>query len=155
MADKEKRYIVRIANKDLDGAISIERAVRSIKGISQRTARIIALNFQKESGIALDTPLGEIPENMDKKLEDIVLNLNKIAPSWSLNRQRDPETGENSHLIMADLDFAKRKDIQKLGAMKSFRGLRLSWGLPVRGQRTKSSFRKGGVVGVTKKEARK
>ena len=47
----------------------------------------------------------ELPENMDQKLEDLVLNLPKFAPQWGLNRQRDPETGENTHLIMADLDF--------------------------------------------------
>ena len=37
---------------------------------------------------------------------------------------------------------------------KSYKGLRHTWGLTVRGQRTKSTHRgKGGVVGVLKKDA--
>jgi len=55
---------------------------------------------------------------------------------------------------MNDLDFSVRTDIQRLADIKSYRGLRLSWGLTVRGQRTKSTHRgKGTVVGVMKKDA--
>ena len=52
----------------------------------------------------------------------------------------------------SDLIFAIREDKQRLSRIKARRGLRLLAGLRVRGQKTKSNFRrKLGVVGVTKK----
>ncbi|MBU0635437.1 30S ribosomal protein S13 [Candidatus Micrarchaeota archaeon] len=153
---KETRYIVRIMNKDLNGRFSIFRALLGIKGIGQRTAHIIALIFEKETGIPTQTIIGEIPEAQDKILEDIIVHPEKYGiPDWNLNRQKDFESGENHHLVMADLDFALRKDLQRLNEIKSYRGLRHSWGLTVRGQKTKSTHRgKGGVVGVLKKDAK-
>ena len=151
------KTIVRIAGKDLNGDLPIYGALHAIKGIGQRTARNMAIAFEKATGKSFDTKLGELPEDLNRKLEEVVLNpANYGLPLWSLNRRKDFETGLNSHLIMSDLDFAQRKDFQRLNDIKSYRGLRLSWGLTVRGQRTKSTHRgKGPVVGVLKKEARK
>jgi small subunit ribosomal protein S13 len=42
-------------------------------------------------------------------------------------------------------------DIKNLRKMKCYRGVRHSLGLPVRGQKTRSNFRKGKTVGVRKK----
>ena len=159
-ADKPKediRYIVRVAGKDLNGELPVYRALQGIKGIGNRAARNIAIVFEKETGKSFDARLGKLSEEFDKKLEEIVLHPEKHGlPVWGFNRRKDFETGQDSHIIMADLDFALRKDKQRLNEIKSFRGLRLSWGLPVRGQRTKSTHRgKGGVVGVTKKDAKK
>ncbi len=151
------RYIVRIAGKDLDGKLPIERALQSIKGLGIRAAKNVAIVFEKETGKSKSTRLGKLEEEFDKKLEDIVVNPDKHGlPVWTFNRRNDVETGEDSHIIMADLDFALRKDVQRLNEIKSYRGLRLSWGLPVRGQRTKSTHRgKGKTIGVTKKDAKK
>ncbi|MEM0359815.1 MAG: 30S ribosomal protein S13 [Candidatus Diapherotrites archaeon] len=156
-AKEEMRYIVRIAGKDLDGTKPIFSALRGIKGISHRFARVAAIQFEKETGIKFDSRLGTIPENHDKTLEAIITEPEKHGfPEWMLNRRKDFYTGKSSHLIMGDLDFAKREDIKRLNIIKSYRGLRHSWGLPVRGQRTKSTHRgKGPVVGVMKKEAKK
>jgi len=161
-AGKEKakkediRYIVRIATKDLDGNLPIYRALAKIKGIGIRMARSVAIAFERETNIPYNSRLGKLPEELDKKLEDLVLNPGKGGvPEWSLNRQRELETGQNRHLVMADLDFQLRNDLQRLNEIKSYRGLRHSWGLTVRGQKTKSTHRgKGPVVGVMKKEAR-
>jgi small subunit ribosomal protein S13 len=157
MENKEFRYIVRIVNKDLNGQHSIQRALHNIKGIGKRMAHIIAAAFEKKTGIPPQTRLGEIPEGKDKELEEIILHPSQHGlPNWSLNRRNDFETGTDSHLVMAELDFSLRKDLQRLNEIKSYRGLRHSWGLPVRGQKTKSTHRgKGGVVGVQKKEATK
>lgn len=154
---KEFRYIVRIVNKDLSGQYSIERALTGIKGIGYRMARIIAAAFEKQTGILPQTRLGDIPEDKDKELEEIILHPDKHnIPAWSLNRRKDFETGTDSHLVMSELDFSLRKDLQRLNEIKSYRGLRHSWGLPVRGQKTKSTHRgKGGVVGVLKKDVAK
>lgn len=154
--EKEIRYIVRIAGKDLNGNLPIYMALSGIKGISHRMARNIAIAFEKETKTSFDSKLGVLPENMDKTLEEIVLNPAKHGiPSWCLNKRKEFETGENKHLIMAELDFSLKKDLERMKETKSYKGLRHSWGLTVRGQRTKSTHRgKGPVVGVQKKDAR-
>ena len=38
--------------------------------------------------------------------------------------------------------------------IKSYKGMRHAYGLPVRGQRTRGNFRKGVTVGVMKKAAK-
>ena len=150
---EEIRYIVRVAGKDLNGIYPIERAIRGIKGISFSLARAIALIFEKETKVAYDTKLGLLKEKEVKKLEDIIIHPENYGiPSWLLNRRKDLESGKDMHLVMADLDFSLRKDKQRLSRIKSYRGIRLMLGLPVRGQRTKSSFRRGPVIGVSKKE---
>lgn len=158
MTGKEEfRHIVRIAGKDLNGNLPIYRTLTKIKGIGIRMAKNIALIFEKETRIKFDSKLGELPEEFDKKLEEIVLAPEKHGiPIYQLNKQKEFETGENKHLVMNDLDFNKRTELQRLNEMKSYRGLRLSWGLTVRGQRTKSTHRgKGGAVGVRKKDNKK
>ena len=69
------------------------------------------------------------------------------------NRRKDYVTGDNKHLIMSDLDFSLREDVKRMERTKSYKGVRHALGLPVRGQRTKTGFRRGGTtVGVFKKE---
>ena len=82
-----------------------------------------------------------------KKVEEVLSNLN-IFP-FLKNRRLDPETGETEHLCGSDLDMTKEFDIKRLRKIRSYRGIRHSSGQPVRGQRTKSHFRKRGqAVGV-------
>ncbi|MFH1586938.1 MAG: 30S ribosomal protein S13 [Candidatus Diapherotrites archaeon] len=153
---KEIRYIVRIANKDLNGNLPICQAIIGLRGIGHRTGRIIAAAFEDKSGIKYNIKLGDIPEEKDKELEDIVINpQNYGIPSWTFNKQKEYESGENIHLVMGDLEFSLRKDLQRLKEIKSYRGFRHTWGLPLRGQKTKSTHRgKGGTVGVIKKDAK-
>ncbi len=148
----EIRYIVRIANKDLNGGTPIYRALTGIKGIGIRMARMIAYQFQKEHGIAYNLPLGQLPEAMDEKLEAIVLAPHAHGlPVWTANRSKAIE-GKTGHIVMSDLDFAIRNDLQTMKKLKSYKGLRHALGLTVRGQRTRTSGRKrGNAVGVEKK----
>jgi small subunit ribosomal protein S13 len=70
-----------------------------------------------------------------------------------LNRKRDPVTGEDKHLAVSELELTHKMDIDLMRKLKSYKGVRHSIGLPVRGQRTRGSFRKGKTVGVSKKKA--
>ena len=128
-----------------------------VKGVSHRFAKIAANKFEKETGIKASSKLGFMPENKDELLEDIIVHPeNHEFPEWILNRRKDYSTGKDIQKVMADLDFSLREDTKRLNLIKSYRGLRLSWGLTVRGQRTKSTHRgKGPVVGVMKKDAQK
>ena len=69
-----------------------------------------------------------------------------------LNRRKDPVTGEDMHLSESDLTMGVRQDIEFLKKIRAYRGIRHELGLPVRGQRTRSSFRKGRTVGVQRKK---
>ncbi|MBI5553301.1 MAG: 30S ribosomal protein S13 [Candidatus Diapherotrites archaeon] len=149
------RLIVRVAGKDLDGSKTVPRALAQIKGVGLRMAQMMSQTFEKKTGQKPGILLGRIPETADSVLESIVINpVAHGIPVWTLNHQKEFFSGENRHLVMSDLEFGKRTDLQRLNEIKSYRGLRLQWGLPVRGQRTRSTHRgKGPVVGVIKKEA--
>jgi small subunit ribosomal protein S13 len=89
-----------------------------------------------------------------QKLEQVIKNPSNFGiPGWALNRRRDPEHGKDVHLTEVDLDMQKKFDVQRYIDLKSYRGFRHMFGLPVRGQHTRSSFRKGRVVGVIRKSA--
>ncbi|MGZ7094973.1 MAG: 30S ribosomal protein S13, partial [Methanobacterium sp.] len=75
-------------------------------------------------------------------------------PDWMLNRRNDYETGETGHLIESDLLMTLREDLNRLKKTRSYKGRRHEVGLPVRGQRTKSTFRKGSSVGVRRRRGR-
>ena len=153
----EINYIVRVVGKDLDGTRTVSEAIQGLKGIGHRTGLIISNKFNRENNVPLSKKLGELTPEEVQKLEDIVANPSKHGlPTWALNRRKDYDTGEDKHLTMNDLDFQLRNDFQRLAEINSYRGLRHSWGLPVRGQKTKSTHRgKGGTVGVSKKDDKK
>jgi len=85
-----------------------------------------------------------------KEIEDYLKAID--IPNFLKNRRSDPETGEASHEFGSDLILKKEFDIKRLKKIKSYRGLRHSLRLPVRGQKTRSNFRKKGqAVGVKRK----
>ena len=97
--------------------------------------------------------IGELTDEEVKKLEEIVLNPEKHGiPAFLLNRRNDPETGENLHKTSSDLIFTRKTDIDTMKKIQCYKGVRHQFGLPVRGQRTRSSFRTGAKVGVVKKK---
>ena len=152
-----ENLIIRVIGKDLDGTKEIGEGLRGIKGIGHRIGEMITNKFCSENKISQETKLGELNPEQVKKLEAIIENLETLGvPTWALNRQKDYDTGENKHLTMNDLDFQTRNDLGRLAEIRSYRGLRNSWGLTVRGQRTRSTHRrKGGTVGVAKKDSKK
>jgi len=148
---RELKTIVRMINTDLDGELPLRRALRGIKGISHAIANAIC----NASGYDPKMKLNSLNENDIAKIEEVIRNPEKFGvPVWSLNRRRDIESGMDVHLSGQDLEIAKRFDIQRLVDAKTYRGVRHMLGLPARGQRTRSSFRKGRVVGVIRKSVR-
>jgi len=144
----EFRHIVRLAGIDLDGTRRVTYALTQIKGISIRLADAIV----KKVGVPPDKRLGFLSESDIRRIEDAVLNINNYnIPSWLLNRRKDLESGKDIHLITSDLDLKMKEDIEREQAIKSWRGYRHSYGLKVRGQRTRTTGRKGRSVGVKKR----
>jgi small subunit ribosomal protein S13 len=153
MEKDEIKYIIRVVNTDLDGKKGTGVALTKIKGIGKGFSNAICT-------IANIDPLmkaGKLSTEQVNKINSIIANpLEYGFPSWMLNRRNDYESGEDMHLITANLSFIKENDIKRLKKIKSYKGVRHSQKLPVRGQRTKSNFRKnkGKVQGVAKKKGK-
>lgn len=151
---QELKYFVRIANTDLDGNKPIGNALLKIKGISFMFSNAI-LNV---SAIQKTKKAGYLTDEETAKIDDIIRDPSKVKiPSWLYNRKRDPEDNSDKHLVGSTLAFTQDNDIKMMKKIKSYKGVRHSLGLPVRGQRTRSNFRKnkGNVLGVKKKEGSK
>jgi len=148
MTEQKTKHIVRIFATDLIGAKPIGHALTKVKGISFAMANAICTI----SGVDKFKQTGLLEEQDIKKIEETMTNLDKF-PKWMLNRRDDFDEGKDSHLMNVNLKLRTEFDIKRLQKIKSYRGMRHSAGLPVRGQRTKGHFRaKGKSLGVKRKK---
>ena len=145
---KEFKHIVRILDTDLEGKKSIVYALCGIKGIGRRVANVIAIS----SGLDPRLKMGELSDDEIERLKSAINSVEKRLPWWMLNRRKDLISGEDRHIMGSDLLLNLREDINLLRKIRSYRGIRHERGLKVRGQRTKSTGRKGAVVGVLRKK---
>jgi len=143
---KDLTQIVRIGDTDLDGLKPTLYAIAKIRGIGISTGLAIC----RYLGIDPNTRLGQLSEEQLKRLDWAVRNVHQFVPGWFVNRPKDPETGRNIHLIGADLVLAAKRDVDLMKKLRSWKGIRHSLGLKVRGQRTVTTGRIGLTVGVTK-----
>jgi small subunit ribosomal protein S13 len=146
---KELRHIIRIADTDLDGTQKVGFALLNIKGVGIGLANAVV----KKTGINEENRLGFLSDAELEKIKDILKTPSKYGlPSWLLNRSKDIETGKDLHKIGSELVLQTKTDIDRMKRTKSWRGFRHAHGLKVRGQRTKTTGRKGKAVGVKKKK---
>ncbi len=149
MAVKELRYIVRILGTDIDGALKLPYGLAKIKGIGVNLGYAIA----RVAGIDPELRIGMLTDEQVRKIEEVAKDPTKYGiPSWMLNRRFDPATGRDLQLYGAELELAIKEDIQQEMRIKSWRGVRHSLGLKVRGQRTRTTGRKGGPIGVARRK---
>jgi small subunit ribosomal protein S13 len=140
--------IVRLAETNLDGTKSVEESLRKVKGISAMLVNAVAVR----SGLR-GRKLGSLSESELSSLEKIIMHPEESGiPAWMWNRRRDPETGGDRHIVASTLELTTKSDINEMKKIKSYRGVRHIHHLPVRGQRTRGSFRKGKTMGVSKKK---
>ena len=129
---KAQERIIRILSKDIEGGMKIYPGLTKIKGLSNAACILLEISKTKKIGDLNDIEIKRINEFLK----------NPKVPPFVLNRRRDPGSGENKHLTGVDLELKNEFDIKRLKKIKSYRGLRHALGLPLRGQRTKSHFRK-------------
>ena len=145
----EEVKLIRILSKDIPGNKKIYAGLTLIKGISWSFSNALC----KKIGIDKDKRIEELTDEEKKKIAEFIKN--PELPLFLKNRRNDLDSGENKHLIGSDLNLQKEFDIKRLKKIKSYKGVRHAAGLPVRGQRTKSNFRrnrrKSGAVGVDKR----
>lgn len=141
------RHFIRICATDLEGKLPLHKSLQKIPGVGHNFAHALCHAI----GFDLNLITGNLSEEQIKLVQDTVENPNGKLPNFMFNRKKDLITGEDSHLSSSKLRLVKDADIKRLRRLKTYRGMRHSYGQPVRGQRTRSNFRKGRAVGVMKK----
>ncbi|MFB6216910.1 MAG: 30S ribosomal protein S13 [Candidatus Aenigmatarchaeota archaeon] len=143
----ETQEVVRIARTGVDGTKPIAKALQSLKGVGDMYAHAVAKNIEVDE----DQRLGDLSEDQIDEIEELIKNPAQAdIPEWLRNRRKERDTGEDGHLIESDLELKEEFDIRRLKEIGSYRGWRHKIGLPVRGQKTKSSFRSGSKIGVSR-----
>tara|TARA_Y100000310_G_scaffold313150_1_gene361149 strand:+ start:143 stop:592 length:450 start_codon:yes stop_codon:yes gene_type:complete len=147
MATPEFQHYVRIAQVDCPGQKALVISLQKIKGIGDSFANAIC----QATGMDKQQKTGTLTKEQVEKLTNFIQNPD--LPKWLYNRRKDYESGDDKHLLTGTLGYVKDNDLKRLKKIKSYRGMRHQRKLPVRGQRTKSNFRrsKGNVVAVRKK----
>jgi small subunit ribosomal protein S13 len=150
LSASEYKHILRIAGKDIEGSKKLIVALSEVKGVGYNYAQVLlhALHINPSMRV------GFLTENELREVENAISNPSNFGvPNWYLNRRKNIDTGTNNQLITSDLDFAISNDIDREKTVMSWRGYRHMFGLRVRGQRTRTTGRKGGAVGVKKVKA--
>ncbi|NPA74487.1 MAG: 30S ribosomal protein S13 [Euryarchaeota archaeon] len=143
------KYIVRIAETDIDGNRPLLYALMSIKGIGYRVAEGIV----KKMSLNPKVKIGDLSDEEIEKLRGYIENdIEDILPVWMKNHRRVYLTGEDKHILATDLDLQIQDDINRLKRIRAYRGIRHERGLAVRGQRTRSNGRRGLAVGVSRRK---
>jgi small subunit ribosomal protein S13 len=142
---EEFKHILRITGTDVDGTKKAAYALAKIKGVSLNFANAIL----GKAGVDPEKRAGFLAEAEVERIEEVIKEPTKYdLPDWLLNRRKDVETGKDLHLISSDLFLRTKTDIDQMKEMKSWRGYRHAYGLKARGQRTRTTGRKGKAMGV-------
>ena len=149
---REFQHIIRFAGTDIEGTQPVTYALTNVKGIGITLASIII----EKSGISPDSRMGFLSVAEVEKIEDVLKNPTGYGiPNWLLNRRKHMESGKDLHQLGTDLIVQTKDDIDQMKKMRSWKGFRHSYGLKVRGQRTKSTGREGKAMGVKKKQVQR
>jgi len=150
---KEKKAVhkVRILATDIDASKSLLTGLACVKGVGHNLANALIIRL----GMDPKKKLVDLSDDEIEKLENAIGDPSALnIPAWMLNRRKDPDSGRDIHLNTSDLTFAVKEDINQMGEIKSYKGLRHAKGLKVRGQRTASTGRGQSVVGVKRKSTK-
>ncbi len=131
------------------GDKKLRNALLKVKGVGKSLANAIPV----AAGLDPNAMIGSLNDEQLEKLGSVIKEPGKFGiPDHMLNKRAEIFSGENKHLTGSELTFAVKSNIDFMKKIRCYKGVRHSYGLPVRGQRTRSSFRKGMIVGVSRKE---
>src|SRR2546428_5318393 len=89
------RYIVRMANSDLDGTRSVGIALTAIPGVGSRVAEAVA----DLAGVSRSERLRQILGGQTGKNEATLGKLPELFPPWMVDRPKDWESGAGPHPV--------------------------------------------------------
>src|SRR5437899_8334035 len=95
------RYIVRMANTDLDGTGAVACALTAISGVGIRVAEAVS----DLAAVPKRERLGNLSEEQTDKIEATLANLGEAFPHWMVNRPKDWESGLDMHAFGADVEI--------------------------------------------------
>ncbi len=141
----EFQHILRVLNTNIDGKRKSMFAMTKIIGVGKRFSNILC----KKAEVDVDRRAGTMSNEEIEKLVAIINNPKQFkVPDWFVNRRRDVVTGKTTQQVINVLIAAVRGDIERLKKIRAHRGIRHYWGHRVRGQHTKTTGRKGKVLGM-------
>jgi small subunit ribosomal protein S13 len=145
---KEFRQILRVAGTNIDGTKKLIYGLGKIRGVGPSYAAAVV----RASELRPELRMGDLSEAEVQKLEDVMKDPAKYGlPARLYNRRKGLESGRDTHLIGPDLVLSQKTDVDFMTDIRTWKGIRHSLGLKVRGQRTRTTGRKGRAVGVAKK----
>ncbi len=145
---REFRHIVRVIGTDLDGSKKVAYGISKIRGVGPNFAHAVV----RVSKVNPEARIGTLSEGEISRIEDAIRDPAKHGvPSRLLNRRKELETGRDTHLVGPDLALRIKADVDFMKDIRTWKGIRHSLGLKVRGQRTRTTGRSGKAVGVKKK----
>ncbi len=145
---REFRLILRFMGTDIDGTKKVAYGLGKIRGVGPNLAFAVV----RAAKINPEARMGALSDGELSRVEDVIKDpLKHGIPPRMVNRRKDIETGRDMHLVGADLALKIKSDIDLMKDIKSWKGIRHSLGLKVRGQRTRTTGRSGKAVGVKKK----
>ncbi len=141
------KYLVRLLGKDLDGSRKVVQALSKLKGVGDNLAHYLLISMHIDG----KTRLGDLTDAQIGEIEKKLKNSSSLGlPDHMINRRKDLESGSSIHLVGSELEFSLRNDHERERSIGSWRGVRFSLGLKVRGQRTRTAGRHGRTIGVKK-----
>ncbi len=133
---------------DIDGTKKVAYGLSKIRGVGPNFAHAVV----KVARINPEARIGALSETELSRVEDAIRDpLKHGIPVRMVNRRKDIETGRDMHVVGPDLTLRTKADIDLMKDIRSWKGVRHSLGLKVRGQRTRTTGRSGKAVGVKKK----
>ena len=133
---------------DIDGSKKVVFGLGKIRGVGSSFSYAVV----KAARVNPETRTGSLSEAEISRIEDVIRDPGKHGiPGRLFNRRKDLDTGRDIHLVGPDLALRQKADIDFMTDIRSWKGIRHSLGLKVRGQRTRTTGRSGKAVGVKKK----
>jgi small subunit ribosomal protein S13 len=133
---------------DIDGSKKVVFGISKLRGVGPNFAHAVI----KAARVNPDSRVGTLSEAELSRVEDVIRDpLKHGIPVRMVNRRKDAETGRDMHLVGPDLALKIKGDIDFMKDIRTWKGIRHTLGLKVRGQRTRTTGRSGKAVGVKKK----
>ena len=149
MAKQEKQQVelVRIMDTDIRAGSSLLYGLAKVRGINVMFANAVC----RALGLDRNREISTLTEEEVEKIESFLSNpVKEGIPEWMLNQRKEFESGENHHYVSKDIEFNHLQYTRRFNKLKTYRSIRRRANLTLRGQRTKSNFRRNKTIAAMK-----
>ena len=148
----EMRHLVRVAASEIKGELPTRTALTHIRGVGN----VMADAVMKVLNLDPTHTFGMLGDEEVEKIERCVIDpLGHGIPAHLVNARKNTMTGDDAHFVGSELIVHKKNVLDRMKKTKSYKGMRHAHGLKVRGQKTKSTGRKGRSMGVSRSKIKK